>query len=83
MPEHDCVLRDERGQVVTIASKDVAICWLKQVCPDGEYNVEGPNIDLTFYRINGIVYPSGGMIVGKSIPPRSRAECVLFFDHCD
>jgi hypothetical protein len=79
MDNDACVLRNADGQVVTIASRDLAIRWLKQACPDGEYSVTGPNIDMTYYRIDGILYPSGGALDGKRIPPRSRAECVSFF----
>ena len=75
----DCVLRDETGRVVTVASRDLTLRWLKQECPDGEYSIEGPGIDMTFYRIKGVVYPSGGTFDGEKMPPRSREECVDAF----
>ena len=51
----DCALRDQAGRVVTFATRDLTLRWLKQECPDGEYSIEGPGIDMTFYRIKGVV----------------------------
>lgn len=75
----ECILRDETGRVVTIATRDLSLRWLKHECQDGEYSIEGPAIDMTFYRINGVVYPSGGFMDGESMPPRSREECIQVF----
>lgn len=75
----DCALRDQAGRVVTFATRDLTLRWLKQECPDGEYSIEGPGIDMTFYRIKGVVYPSGGTIDGEKMPPRSREEFVDAF----
>jgi hypothetical protein len=73
-------LRDCHGQVVTIDdNRDFTLKYLKHGCPDGEYSIEGPDIDMTFFRILAIVYPSGGTIDGMRMPPRSRSECVETF----
>src|SRR4051812_18179996 len=77
-------LRDHLGRVVTIdEDRDMTLRFLKHRCPDGEYYVEGPGIDMKYYRINGIVYPSGGTIDGQGMPIRSRAECIEVFHEMD
>jgi hypothetical protein len=73
-------LRDHLGRAVTIDEDRVmTLRFLKHGCPDGEYSIEGPGIDMTFYRIDGIVFPSGGTIDGFAMPARSRAECIETF----
>ena len=34
---------------------------------------------MVFYRINGILYPGGGIIDGETVPPRSKEQCVETF----
>ncbi len=76
----ELTLRNETGQIVTIVpTRDLAFRYIKHECPDGEYSIVGPGIDMTFYRINGVAYPSGGTIDGQKIPPRSRVECIKTF----
>lgn len=73
-------LRNHFGQVVTLdEDREAALRFLKHGCPDGEFSIEGPGIDMTFYRIDGMVYPSGGTIDGQRMPTRSRAECIETF----
>jgi len=73
-------LRDHLGRAVTTdEARGMALRFLKHGCPDGEYSIEGPGIDMTFYRIDGIVYPSGGTIDGQGMPIRSREECIEMF----
>jgi hypothetical protein len=75
----ECTLTDAGGEIITICDRDLAIRWLKHECPDGDYSIEGPDIDLKYYRIDGIVYPAGGTIDGGTMPIRTREECIAFF----
>ena len=77
--ETECRLRDDKGRLVTIAPRELALRYLKHELPDGDYSIEGPGIDMVFYRHEGVVYPSGGTIDGKRMPPRSREGCVDTF----
>ena len=72
----DCTLKDEAGEIVTICDRELGIKWMKLECPDGGYTVVGPDINLKYYRIDGIVYPAGGTIDGGTMPTRAREECV-------
>jgi hypothetical protein len=75
-----CVLRDHLGRIVAITpTRDLCLRYLKHEVGDGEYSIEGPGIDMTFYRLEGIVYPSGGTIDGAKMPPRSKEECIKVF----
>jgi hypothetical protein len=38
---------------------------------------------MRYYRIEGIVYPAGGMIDGGTMPTRTREECIAFFGRGD
>ena len=78
MNRDDCLLIGRNDHVVTVGSRDFCFRWLKEMCPDGEYIVRGPGIDLSFYRIGGVVYPCGGTVDGNVMPTRSLAECVSF-----
>jgi hypothetical protein len=76
----ECKLIDNH-KVLTIAPRDLAMRYLKHDCPDGEYAIQGPGINMLFYRIEGVIYPGGGEIDGEVIPLRSRDECKAFFDN--
>jgi hypothetical protein len=75
----DYTLRNDKGEILTIASQDLVQRFLKHHCPDGNYTIEGPDTDLILHRINGMVYPAGGTLNGQKVPPRSRQECVVEF----
>ena len=79
MNRDDCLLIDRNDCVITAGSRDFCFQWLKHQCPDGEYAVRGRDIDLSFYRLEGIVYPSGGAVDGNLMPTRSLAECLSAF----
>ncbi len=72
-------LKDTNGRTVAMGSLQQMTGFLKHHVPDGDYAIEGTGTNATFYRINGVVYPSGGMIAGQRLPPRSREECVETF----
>ena len=77
---NEYTIRNGMGQIVTIVhDRRLAFAWLKQESPDGDYSIEGPGLDMTYYRVDGVLYPSGGTIDGQRMPPRSRAECVETF----
>lgn len=79
MHKDDCLLIGRNDHVVTVGPRDACFRWLKTRCPDGEYVVRGPGIDLSFHRLGGVVYPSGGTVDGSRMPTRSPAECLAFF----
>ena len=74
------ILRDEKAQTVTVAPLQLAIRFLKHECADGEYSLEGPDVDCTLTRKDGIVYPSSGAIKGHRANPRILDECRQFFE---
>lgn len=80
MGEKECVVRNEKAQIVTVAPLEMAFRFLKWQCPDGEYSVVGTNTDCTVIRKDGVLYPSSGMIYGVPIDPRSLKECKQFFE---
>lgn len=71
----ECKMTNATGVVVAVGSREQMMVYLNHEAPDGEYTVAGPGIDAKFYRIDGVVYPSGGQVDGQMIPPRSREEC--------
>jgi hypothetical protein len=73
-------LRDSRGRLVMAAPTfDLITRWLKHEAPDGDYSIEGPDVDATFYRRDGVVYPSGGVIRGERMKPMSLEEAKEFY----
>jgi hypothetical protein len=68
-------LRDSNAKLIAIADRDMVFRFLKHHCPDGDYTVVGPGIDIVCQRLNGVVYPSAGVIDGERLPPRSDNEC--------
>jgi hypothetical protein len=57
-------LRDDKGEVITAdLDRYLVLGFLKDV-PDGKYSVTGPGIDATYCRIDGLVYPTGGILDG-------------------
>jgi hypothetical protein len=77
----ETVLRNDRGQIVTVADRrDLVLRYLKHHAPDGDYTVDGPGIDAVFYRMGGVVYPAAGVIDGVELTPRSREECRAYYE---
>ena len=76
----DYFLRDGKATIITIASKDLVFRYLKHHCPDGDYSIEGPDVNCTLYRKDGIVYPSSGTIDGVQFQPHNLEECKEFFN---
>ena len=73
-------VRDTNARILAVCTtRDLAFRWLKYEVTDGDYSLQGPDCDMTFYRICGVVYPSGGTRDGKIVPPKSREECVSVF----
>jgi hypothetical protein len=81
-------LRDDTAKIITIdPTFDLVSKYLKHECQDGDYSITGPDNDPTFYRIGGIVYPSGervrpaiqGVKVWQQMPPRSGEEAMKTF----
>lgn len=75
----ECQARDASGRTVGQAPRELLLRYLKHHLPDGDYRVDGPGIDVRFYRIKGVLYPYGGVIDGTAFPTLSRDECVAFF----
>lgn len=75
----ECKLMDEGGKTIAMGNRDQMTRYLKHHVEDGMYAIAGPGIDMAFYRINGIVYPCGGTLDGKKMPPRSLEECKEVF----
>lgn len=67
-------------KMLTIAPRELALRYLKHQCPDGEYVIQGPGINMIFYRIEGVIYPGGGEMDGDIVDLRSPEECKEFFD---
>lgn len=72
-------LIDGWGRTVAVGDFGLTVRMLKHHVEDGDYAIEGPDTDATFYRIGGVVYPSGGVIDGLRVTPRSKEECVEAF----
>jgi len=72
-------LIDSNGKTIAMGERDLMERFLKHHVADGDYAIEGTGVDMTYYRIDGIVYPSGGTHYGKKMQPRSKEECVAFF----
>jgi hypothetical protein len=68
---NECKLMNEYGKTIAMGSQDQMVRYLKHHVEDGMYAIEGPGIDMTYYRANGIVYPCGGTQDGVEMPPRS------------
>lgn len=79
MDASECRLMDERDETVAMGSRDQMVRYLKHHSGDGRYSIKGPGIDMTYYRIDGVVYPSGGSQDGQFVPYRTREECILTF----
>ena len=79
MDASECKLADERNVTVAVGSRDQMSRYMKHHVDDGMYSIKGPGIDMTYYRIDGIVYPSGGSQDGRVVPHRTREECRLAF----
>jgi hypothetical protein len=79
MDASECSLMDERDMTVAMGSRDQMARYMKHHLDDGMYSIKGPGIDMTYYRIDGIVYPSGGSQDGRVVPHRTREECSLAF----
>ena len=75
MKRQEVELRDCNAKLVTIADRDMVLRFLKHHCPDGDYTIVGPGIDIVCHRVNGIVYPASGVIDGERLPPHSQQEC--------
>src|SRR5262245_23893396 len=71
----EVALRDSNAKLITVADRDTVFRYLKHDCPDGDYTIVGPGIDIVCHRLNGIVYPGAGVIDGERLPPRSAQEC--------
>jgi hypothetical protein len=67
------------AKTIAMGSRDQMVRYLKHHCPDGMYAIEGSGIDMTYYRIEGIVYPCGGKQDGLEMPPRGKDECRQVF----
>lgn len=72
----DLKMTDSNGKRVVIAPREYVFRYLRHHVPDGDYAVEGPGVDATFYRIKGMIYVSSGVIDDVVFPPRSREECL-------
>jgi hypothetical protein len=79
MNASECRLMDERDVTVAVGSRDQMARYMKHHVDDGMYSIKGPGIDMTYYRIDGIVYPSGGSQDGLVVPHSTREECSLAF----
>ena len=75
----ECKLMNERGATVAMGSRDQMTRFLKRHVEDGMFAIEGPGINMAYYRIDGVVYPCGGTQDGEKMPPRSREECCHIF----
>ena len=75
----ECKLMNEQGATVAMGSRDQMTRFLKHHVEDGMFAIEGPGINMTYYRIEGVVYPCGGTQDGRKMPPRSREECHQVF----
>lgn len=75
----DYILRASSKTVAILPDRELALRYLKHECADGDYGLEGPGVDMVLYRINGILYPGGGIIDGETVPPRSKEQCVETF----
>ncbi len=74
--EEETSLVDANGRTVAMGSRDQMFSTLKHHKPDGEYAIVGPRINMTFYRENGMVFPSSGFIDGGRTTPRNKQECI-------
>lgn len=80
---NECKLMNEKGKTIAMGSRDLMLRYLKHNAPDGMYAIEGPAINMTYYRIDGTVYPCGGTQDDVDMSPRSREECQQFFGSTD
>jgi hypothetical protein len=65
----DTEVRDGKGKLLTVGTRDLCMRWVKHRCPDGDYNITGPGIDLVLHRQDGTVYPTAGTIDGMRLQP--------------
>jgi hypothetical protein len=70
MNRDDCLLIGRNHHVIKFGSREVVFRWLKDQCSDGEYTVRGPGIDLSLYRLGGVVVRCGGTVDGQTMPTR-------------
>jgi hypothetical protein len=76
MSESEIELRDHKGKLLSVVpDRSLAFRFLKHHCPDGDYTIVGPGIDLVCHRRQGIVYPGAGVVDGTRVTPRSAQEC--------
>ena len=75
----DCKLMSEQGKTIAMGSRDMIFRYIKHHVADGMYAIEGPDIDMSYYRIEGVIFPCGGTQDGVKMPPRSREECQSVF----
>jgi hypothetical protein len=73
-------LRDSTRQIVTIVpTRALAFRELKHSWHEWDFSIVGPEIGMPFYQFDGVVFPSGGTIVGRKVSPSSRSECLTAF----
>lgn len=75
----ECKLINEQGATVAMGSRDQMTRFLKHHVEDGMFAIEGPGINMTYYRIDGVAFPCGGTQDGVKMPPRSPEECSQLF----
>jgi hypothetical protein len=76
--EHDCQLRNERGQQIAVGAFEQMINFVRYEVTDGIYIiVGGAATDLIVERKDGIVYPTGGTVDGAGAEPVHYAPLTL------
>lgn len=73
-------IRNDKGKTIAMFDGvEQSSAYVKHHCPDGIYQVIGPDTDCIFEREGGIVYPTAGTVDGQRLPPRTLAEAKEFF----